>query len=108
MISFKEQVEKDNFDVFLNGEEFAEIHILNGNKCQCILESDSMVKGLSTGNTSYPMLYGSDLIVYVLEKDLNEVPVYGQTFIVDKHLYLVESVKNDMGMITIDLVANDR
>lgn len=44
----------------------------------------------------------------VKTEDLPEVPVEGQTFYVDDKLYMVESSANDMGMLTIQLVANDR
>ena len=47
-------------------------------------------------------------MVNVKTEDLPEVPVEGQSFYVDDKLYMVESSANDMGMLTIQLVANDR
>ena len=110
-MSFKEQVASDNSNVFLNMAEFAETHDLNGTECDCILQDESVVNGLSVGDgitQTYPGLYGSRLLVNVKTDDLPEVPVNGQTFTVDDKLYLVESCANDMGMLTIQLVANDR
>ena len=40
--------------------------------------------------------------------DLPELPVYGQLFGIDDKQYLVESCADDMGVLTIQLVANDR
>lgn len=112
MSTFKEQVEKDNANVFLNLGEFGEIHELNGISCHCILQGDAIQQTLSIGNginKTYPTIYGADITVNVKKADLeDEIPVYGQLFRVDDDAYLVESVKEDMGMLTIGLVANDR
>lgn len=112
MSTFKEQIEKDNEEVFLNLEEFGDIHRLNGMECPCILQGDSVQQTLSIGNginKTYPSIYGADITVNVRSVDLgDEVPVYGQLFEVDDDQYLVESVKEDMGMLTIGLVANNR
>ena len=56
----------------------------------------------------YPGLYGSQLQVNCLKADLPEVPVYGMRFYLDEKMYEVESVGDDMGILTIQLVANDR
>lgn len=112
MISFKEQVEKDNGGTFLNLTEFGEEHELNGIPCTCILQGDTIQQALSIGggiNKTYPTIYGADLTVNVKAADLaEEVPVYGQLFSVDEETYLVQSVREDMGMLTIGLVANER
>ena len=111
MTTFKEQLELDNADVFLNLNEFADVHDLNGKECECVLEGDTLQQSLSIGsgiNKTYPTIYGADLTVYVQKKSLEETPAYGQTFTVDGDMYLVDSVKEDMGMTIIRLVANDR
>lgn len=112
MISFKEQVEKDNGDTFLNLSEFGEKHELNGTLCPCILQGDTIQQALSIGegiSKTYPTIYGADLTVNVKAADLaEEVPVYGQLFSVDEETYLVQSVREDMGMLTIGLVVNER
>lgn len=112
MISFKEQVKKDNGDTFLNLSEFGEEHELNGTLCPCILQGDTIQQALSIGegiSKAYPTIYGADLTVNVKAADLaEEVPVYGQLFSVDEETYLVQSVREDMGMLTIGLVVNER
>ena len=112
MISFKEQVEKDNGDTFLNLSEFGEEHELNGTLCTCILQGDTIQQVLSIGegiSKNYPTIYGADLTVNVKASDLEEeTPVYGQLFTVDEEIYIVQSVKEDMGMLTIGLVENER
>ena len=110
-MNFKDLVASDNSNVFLNMAEFAETHDLNGTECTCILQDESVVEEVLTADRfsqSYGGLYGSRILVNVKTEDLPEVPVEGQTFYVDDKLYMVESSANDMGMLTIQLVANDR
>ena len=111
MSGFKEMVAADNSKVFLNLDEFAETHNLNGTECTCILQDVSVAEGLTIDEElgqTYAGLYGSRVLVNVKTKDLPEIPVSGQVFRVDRKLYMVESSAEDMGMLTIQLVANDR
>lgn len=111
MSAFKDQVTADNTAVFMNAAEFAELHNLNGTDCVAILQDISVAESLSTGagtTQTYPGIYGSRMQVNCKKSDLPEMPVTDQVFTVDGKLYLVESSANDMGMLTIQLVANDR
>ena len=66
-------------------------------------------KTMQQGKDDYfPGIYGSQLQVNCLKADLPEVPVYGMRFYLDDKMYEVESVGDDMGILTIQLTANDR
>ena len=101
MKNFREQIAADNTAAFINSLEFAEEHSLNGTVCNAILQDISVAESLSTGAGStqtYPEIYGSRLQVNCLAGD----------FGIDDKQYLVESCADDMGVLTIQLVANDR
>lgn len=108
MSGFKSIVAKDNEAVFLNLEEFAGIHDLNGVKCRAILQNYSVADELSSGQTVHFGLYNTLLLVNCLAQDLPEIPAYGQTFRVDGKLYMVQDCAATMGILTIKLEANDR
>ena len=111
MKTFREQIAADNTTAFINSLEFADKHNLNGTECSAILQDISVAEGLSTGTGSsqtYAGIYGSRLQVNCLAEALPELPVYGQLFGVNDKQYLVESCADDMGILTIQLVANDR
>lgn len=42
-MNFKEQLAHDNKVVFMNINEFAEIHDINGRKLPCIIDNNEMV-----------------------------------------------------------------
>ena len=110
-MKFRDTIPGDNENVFLNYDEFAEDHNLNGATAKACIQNVTEEQGLSTGDSesqTYFGLYGSMLKVYCLTSALPEVPIYGQTFFVDGKQYLVESVADDVGMLCITLIANDR
>lgn len=108
-MSFKEMVEADNASVFLNLYEFAEIHNLNGTQCTAILQDISVLETGSIDDTvECAGFYGKRMLVNCRKSDLPEIPVAGQPFRIDNVLYLVETCAEDMGMLTIQLVSNNR
>lgn len=108
MNEFKENL-KNDLDIFINDKEFAEEHNLNGIICRAIIENFSAIDITSkNGDFGYDRLYMNKILVYCLKSDLNEVPVYGQTFKVDKEFYLVENCSEEEGVLIIQLVANER
>lgn len=112
MNPFQEQIAADNAAVFLNEMEFAQKHMLDGVSCTAIVQNISVAEPLSTGSTdddTYPGVYGRRLQVNVLAELLPDgPPVYGRVFNVDGEDYLVESCADDMGILTIQLIDNDR
>ena len=111
MTPFQEQIAADNAAVFINDMEFAEVHNLNGTECKAIVQDISVAQALTIQQVKYdylPDIYGSQLQVNCLKADLPEVPVYGMRFYLDDKMYEVESVGDDMGILTIQLTANDR
>ena len=106
MRTFKEQIAADNAAIFINALEFAEEHNLNGSICNAILQDISVADDVTAkSGIAYAGIYGSRLQV---KSDLPEIPVSGNGFELDGKLYLVESCADDMGILTIQLVANER
>lgn len=111
MSGFKDTVAADIDRVFLNLEEFAEVHDLNGTECNCIVQDVSSAHGLSVGDgyvQSHPILYGNSKLVNCKKSDLPEAPVNDQIFYLDGKMYLVDHCDDDEGVLSIYLVANDR
>ena len=110
-MNFKDTVKIDR-DVFLCGSEFAEEHDLDGKKAMAIVQQVSAdniyTMGSNIQTRKYFELYGSHAEVNCKEEDLAEIPVYGQLFRLDGKPYLVMEVKDDNGIVTMVLVANDR
>lgn len=111
MTTLKEYIAADNSAAFLNESEFAEPHNLNGTICTAIVQDISVQSEVTTAvgnNPMYQGLYGERVQINVATDKLQEIPVYGQIFYLDEKLYTVESCNNDMGMLTIQLVRDQR
>lgn len=66
-MSFKSQIEADITSVFLNGNEFAETHMIEGTAVVCVLNSDTADKikdGRILGNIE------ADMIIFGKTSDL--------------------------------------
>lgn len=110
MTDFLRQIAADNAAVFINELEFAAEHDLNGTVCKAILQDISVAEADvdARNRIAYSGIYGSRLQVNCLKESLPEVPVTGTGFTVDGKFHYVESTADDMGILTIQLVANDR
>ena len=110
MSAFKDQVDSDVSLVFLNCEEFAETHNLNGVECVCIIESPTTREKLINGAdySGYEGIHGETLTIYVKQSELEELPeeqmpIEGQVFKVDNAIYTVTNCVEEMGMLIIEL-----
>lgn len=106
-MGFKEQVEND-VSVFLNLDEFAEIHNVNGVECPVVLTDDSTRAGTKAlgGPRALDGLHGDNARLQVRESDLPTIPVQGTNFKLDGKLYKVLSCTANMGVLNISLTAH--
>lgn len=63
MSAFKEQVAKD-LDVFINADEFADLHNINGVKVKCIVSTDeSTTANYSRGSSFDDGVFNCDVVI---------------------------------------------
>ena len=108
-MTFKESLEQD-LDTFLNMDEFAEEHELNGAPTLCVVQSptDREIFLQSRDYAGYEGIYGKQTVVHVKKCDLPELPPEQQIFNLDGEIYIVGEVIEEMGMVTIVLQGNMR
>ena len=108
MSAFKDAVAADMDAVFLNMDEFAEEHDLNGTVCTCIVESPTRRERfqLDKNHEGYGVVHGAVAIVHAKKSDVGEVPAEGERFDLDGEIHYVASCVEHMGMLSIELRAN--
>ncbi|MBM6928594.1 hypothetical protein [Parasutterella secunda] len=99
---FKDLVQSDVEDVFLNSEEFAEEHVINGDKVRCILDK---VINEAHSEDSYVGVFVNQLKIYVRTGDIL-TPEEGDLIQVDGSNHIVQSVNEEMGVLVIVADAN--
>ena len=98
---------KDVCDVFLNLDEFAEVHSLNGRRVKCVIDrnitadiSPELVLAWSEG------VAVGGIRVYVKQGAVPR-PRQGDLFRVDESLHTVQSTSLEQGMLVIELDENE-
>lgn len=101
-MSFKEQVIDDIDNVFLNLEEFGEVHTVDGIQVSCVIHEDSISEAK---NGKLIGMIDADLVIYGKAEDLNYQT--GSPINVDGREYIVGKVAHEMGVVELALKQND-
>lgn len=107
MPKLKDYLNSD-LDVFINTDEFATTHNVNGSEINLILDNDLIEewgKNRQTGFKDPAGIYNSDIMFIVKSKDFGEKPVPGENIRFDSELYQVADAKEESGSYLIGLVA---
>ncbi len=111
MADFKSIIKGDISDVFLNAEEFAETHNLNGTECIAVVQevviNDDLTTETAAAAKYTDAMYGSGCVINVKKEDLPYVPQTGDTFRVDGKYGQVVLCKDDEGVLTITWAVNE-
>lgn len=109
-MTFKEQIAKDNTQVFMNVDEFGELHIVNGNQMPVIIDNNELVdreKRYRYRNSLYADgVYLKELLIYVKASDFGKLPAIGRTINFDGKIYTVSDAINEDGIYSLTLEAN--
>ena len=101
MESFRELVARDIEEIYLDGEAFASLHIVDGKEIICVCDEDSYADRASElGITSEGMR------LFAESGDLGDERRAGDVMAVDGKLYAVEEWQEDMGVATVTLRSN--
>jgi hypothetical protein len=89
--------------VFLNTDEFAELHMVDGKETKVVLDDNRLMErqgGAELGVAE------SDLLLYARESDLPPRKAPGSALNVDGREYVISDWRVDMGMATVALQQN--
>lgn len=96
MSSFKDMVARDALTVFMNMEEFAEVHEINGRRLRCIIDTNEA----DTAPSLYEGVYTLLTTVYVLSSEIR-APAVDEVFTIDNVMFVVKHVSDEDGLIVI-------
>ena len=92
-------------NVFLNTDEFADLHDIDGQMIKALIDSDILNEYSNDKTEMYDGVYRGEIALYVKESDLNYRPVRGQIMRLDGNIYTVKKCADDMGIFRITLEA---
>lgn len=107
MNEFKENL-KNDLDIFINYDEFAEEYEIQGKKIFAVLDDDTMQKASFDKSSDiydgvYNAVYTKKYTLYVKTKDLKEKIIEGMDIELASDTYNVKNVEEDMGITILSL-----
>ena len=103
---FKDYAQDFDLDTFINLDEFADDHLINGTLLKCVIDNDIFdERSTLSGDRSGGVF--KDMISIFIKKEDIEKPLIDEMITVDDEDYRVVEVKENMRMYEIELTRYD-
>lgn len=106
-MGFKDMVQEDVKNIFLDPEEFGELHIVDGREMTIIVDENELIEREKKNKTLAEGLHKKQLLIYVSAEDFGAEPLVNRLLELDGVYYTVTDVSSEMGMYAISLEDNE-
>lgn len=100
-MSFKDQIKQDLSDIFLNLDEFADLHRIEGKEVPVVIDSDIMAKLSKIGDNRIHGMDEADMVLMGKASDLPENLDPGRLLNLDGREVIVVTTTSEMGLVQI-------
>lgn len=105
-MSFKDQIKQELSDVFLNLDEFADLHRIEGKEVPVVIDSDIMAKLSKIGDNRIHGMDEADMVIMGKASDLPENLDPGRLLNLDGREVIVVTTTSEMGLVQIAVRQN--
>lgn len=105
-MSFKDQITQDLSDIFLNLDEFADLHRIEGKEVPVVIDSDIMAKLSKIGDNRIHGMDEADMVIMGKASDLPENLDPGRLLNLDGREVIVVTTTSEMGLVQITVRQN--
>jgi hypothetical protein len=105
-VSFRDQIKQDLSDVFLNLDEFADLHRIEGKEVPVVIDSDIMAKLSKIGDNRIHGMDEADMVIMGKASDLPENLDPGRLLNLDGREVIVVTTTSEMGLVQIAVRQN--
>ena len=105
-MSFKDQIKQDLSDIFLNLDEFADLHRIEGKEVPVVIDSDIMAKLSKIGDNRIHGMDEADMVIMGKASDLPENLDPGRLLNLDGREVIVVTTTSEMGLVQIAVCQN--
>lgn len=105
-MSFKDQIKQDLSDVFLNLDEFADLHRIEWKEVPVVIDSDIMAKLSKIGDNRIHGMDEADMVIMGKASDLPENLDPGRLLNLDGREVIVVTTTSEMGLVQIAVRQN--
>ena len=105
-MSFKDQIKQDLSDIFLNLDEFADLHRIEGKEVPVVIDSDIMAKLSKIGDNRIHGMDEADMVIMGKASDLPENLDPGRLLNLDGREVIVVTTTSEMGLVQLAVRQN--
>lgn len=105
-MTFKELVKSDIGNVFLNVDEFSELHIVNGKSMPVMVDNNELIEREKRAKENMDGIYTRQNLIYVSASDYGSLPKQGTVLTLDNLTYRVVEAVSEDGIYAITIGAN--
>ena len=105
-MSFKDQIKQDLSDIFLNLDEFADLHRIEGKEVPVVIDSDIMAKLSKIGDNRIHGMDEADMVIMGKASELPENLDPGRLLNLDGREVIVVTTTSEMGLVQIAVRQN--
>lgn len=106
-MGFKDMILDDIKEIFLNPEEFGEIHIIDGVEMYVIIDDMELVNREKKVRELAEGLHIKQLLFYVSEEEYGPLPLVDRRMELDGNYYIVTDAISEGGIHSISLEARE-
>ena len=103
---FKEIINQDIDNIFINTSEFSDIHNLDGRDMPIQIDDNEVIEREKKAKSNMDGVYVKQKLIYVKAKDFGSLPAIGRQIMLDGKRYLVVDSTDEYGLYTITLEGN--
>lgn len=107
MSAFRDAVADDISRVFINPAEFGELHDINGQMVEAVIDRDVLKERPHARTDSIEGVFHDEVLIYVAADSLRRKPVIGEILRLDGGLFLVVESGENMGVLEIMARSNE-
>lgn len=104
--SFKDVMQDDVSNVFMNKDEFADLHIVDGKNIPVIVDDNEIIEREKKMKSNMDGVFVKQKLIYVKAIDFGGVPVVGRAIMFDGKAYRVLDVTDENGLYAILMESN--
>ena len=104
--SFKEVMKDDVNNTFMNVDEFADTHTVDGKKIPVLVDDNEIIEREKKMKSNMDGVYVKQKLIYVKADDFGPLPAIGRQIVFDGKRYMVTDSTDEGGVYTITMEAN--
>ena len=104
--SFKEVMKDDVSHTFMNLDEFADLHKVDGKDIPVIIDENEIIEREKKMKSNMDGIYVKQKLIYVKADDFGALPAINRQIMLDGKSYIVIDAVDEEGVYSITMEAN--